>query len=314
MTNDILQSDIDLARRLLDASRPCEEIVAALGYRGINGPRAAQLVADLQAGKVVEPDKPITINLPLNPTSETRPSEQQQSRKAAPAELPEARHPSSRSRPRKKIGLPWFILLALAAATVSVAAFVLLTRKTHTTDSGDQSQSPAGQATVDSSASKQGTSILNAKAISLEVAPDGVRMCGKPVTREHFLPGVFKILGVPDRTNEVQNADQIIYAYDNCGLLVYSPKNSGHCSIVLHFDGSDGPAGTKKPFVGTFKVNKQAVPPDTDAASLASFKEVGLESPRSASGIFLARFGAVELVFGYLKTPQRLSLIEIDFK
>src|SRR6267378_119303 len=61
MTNDILQSDIDLARRLLDARRPADEIVAALSYRGINGNRAAHLVADFHAGKAVEPDKHITI-------------------------------------------------------------------------------------------------------------------------------------------------------------------------------------------------------------------------------------------------------------
>jgi len=95
--------------------------------------------------------------------------------------------------------------------------------------------------------------------------------------------------------------------------LVYSPRNSGHCSIVLDFDGTYGEAGTKSPFVGTFKINRQIVRHNTDAASLASFKQVGLESPKSASGIFHARYGAVELVFGYLKTPERLSLIEIDF-
>src|SRR5258705_7806923 len=105
MTNDILQSDIDLARRLLDARRPADEIVAALSYRGINGNRAAQLVADLQAGKAVEPDKPITISLPSSSTDQTRPPEQQQSPQAAPPELSEERPQRSRSRPRKK--MPW---------------------------------------------------------------------------------------------------------------------------------------------------------------------------------------------------------------
>jgi hypothetical protein len=184
---------------------------------------------------------------------------------------------------------------------------VLFSRKTHANDSADQSLSQAA-------GSNPEAALPVGKALSLEVDAEGVRVCGKPVTRQHFLPSIFKVLGAPDRTNDVQTADQIIYAYDNCGLLLYSPRNSGHCSILLDFDGTSGQAGTKNPFVGTFKINRQLVRHDTDAASLASFKEVGFESPKSASGIFHARYGAVELVFGYLKSPQRLSLIEIDFK
>src|SRR5256885_6738638 len=64
MTPDILQSDIDLARKLLDERRPETEIVAALAYRGIESGRATQLIAELQAGKKVEPDRPIQIKLP----------------------------------------------------------------------------------------------------------------------------------------------------------------------------------------------------------------------------------------------------------
>jgi hypothetical protein len=141
-----------------------------------------------------------------------------------------------------------------------------------------------------------------------------LRLSGNSLTRENFLPAVFKILGMPARTNQVEKADQVIYAYDACGLLVYAPKNAGHYSIVLDFDASDGAAGTKNAFVGTFKINNQVVRPRTDAASLGSIKELGLESPKSASGIYHAQYGTVELVFGYLKSPDRLSLIEIDFK
>src|SRR5262249_3957399 len=100
MTNDILQSDIDLARKLLDARRSSEEIVAALGYRGINRDRAEQLIAALQAGKTVEPDRPITISLPSKTVQETAPSEPQQSRKStvspSPAERPQESRPSRR--------------------------------------------------------------------------------------------------------------------------------------------------------------------------------------------------------------------------
>jgi len=134
------------------------------------------------------------------------------------------------------------------------------------------------------------------------------------VARENFLTVIFTTLGASTRTNQMEKADQVIYAYDAFGLLVYAPKGSGHYSVVLDFDASDGTAGTKNPFVGTFKANNQAVRPNTDAASLGSIKDLGLQSPNSASGIFHAQYGGVELLFGYLKSPERLSLIEIDIK
>jgi hypothetical protein len=303
MTNDILQSDIDLARRLLDARRPSEEIVAALTYRGINGDRAAQLIAALQAGKTVEPDRPITISLPSKTVEETAPSEPQYSRKstvsASAAERPQESRPSRRGGG----AFPWFTAIALAAAAVCFGAFVLVSRKSHLSHS-----LAAGDPAADKRAS-----VLDAAAISLEIEPRGLRLCGNSLTRENFLPAVFKILGAPTRTNQLEKVDQVIYAYDNCGLLVYSPKNS----IVLDFDasyGAAGPAGTKNAFVGTFKINRQVVRPGTDAAALSSIKELGLQAPQSASGIFHAQYGTVELVFGYLKTPERLSLIEIDFR
>jgi hypothetical protein len=313
MTNDILQSDIDLARRLLDAHRPADEIVAALGYRGINGNRATQLVTDLQSGKPVEPDKPITISLPSRPIEEAPPSEQQHSRKSTPAELAGEQPPRVLPRRRKSNTFLWFTI-AVAAAAVCLVAFALLGRKSHSRDSVDQARPEGSNQSIDSDGSNHGTSVPDAGAISLQVEPDGLRLCGKSLTREKFLPVIFKILGAPARTNQVEKADQVIYAYDACGLLVYSPKGPGHYSIVVDFDGSDGTAGTKNPFVGTFKVKNQVVRPDTDSASLSSIKELGLQTPKADSGIFHAQYGTVELVFGYLKSRERLSLVEIDFK
>jgi|KBSMisStaDraftv2_1062788.scaffolds.fasta_scaffold116568_1 hypothetical protein len=312
MTNDILQSDIDLARKLLGDRRPTDEIVAALAYRGVTASRAAQLVADLQAGRTVEPDRPISINLPPKATEETTPAGPKPSRMSAPADL-RSEGRESRSRQRKANGFPWFTIIALTAAAVCVAIFVVLSRKAHSNVSVDQSTPQSDQSSADSDRNKRPPG-LDAKAISVEVEPEGLRLCGNSVGRENFLPAIFKTLGTPTRTNHAEKADQVVYAYDSCGLLVYAPKNAGNYSIVLHFDASDGDAGTKKPFAGTFKFNKEAVRPNTDAASLGSIKELGLQGPKSASGIFQAHCGTLDLVFGYLKTPERLSLIEIDFK
>jgi hypothetical protein len=315
MTKDILQSDIDLARNLLEAGRPSDEIVTALGYRGIEGTRATQLIAELQAGKKVEPDRPISINLPPKTSEEPAPAAQERDRgKSTQANLTGERE-RWRSTRRKANAFPWFTIIALASAGVCVTIFVLLSRKSHSNASVEQSAFQASERSIADSGRGKGSSArgLDAKAISVEVEAEGLRLCGNPLGRENFLAVIFKTLGAPTRTNEVEKADQVIYAYDSCGLLVYAPKSEGHRSIVLHYDASDGAAGTKNPFIGTFKVNKEAVRPNTDAASLGSIKELELRGPKSASGIFQAQCGAVELVFGYLKTPDRLSLIEIDF-
>jgi hypothetical protein len=54
MTHAILQSDIDLAQRLLAEGLSEESVVSALERRGIELYRAAQLVSDLRQGAVVE--------------------------------------------------------------------------------------------------------------------------------------------------------------------------------------------------------------------------------------------------------------------
>jgi hypothetical protein len=312
MTNDILQSDIELARKLLDANCASDEIVAALSYRGIKAERAAHLIADLQDGKTVEADRPIQIRLQSAKTQETAPAPQTQRQKSAGSDLSGERE--RKSRHRKVNAFPWFTVMALTAACVCVAVFVLLSRKSHLKTSINQETSQESKHTPSVKGTGGFEGGIEATAISVEVEAAGLRLCGNPVARENFLATIFKILGAPARTNEMEKAEQVIYVYDACGLLVYAPKDAGHCSIVLDFDGSDGAAGTKTAFVGTCKINKQDVRANTQAASLAAMKELGLEPPKSASGILRGRYGSVDLLFGYLKNPARLNLIEIDFK
>lgn len=313
MTSDILQSDIDLVRKLLAAGRPTNEIVEALGYRSVHPDRAARLIADLQSGKPVEPDKPIKINLGSTPPLQTSRPENQPGQ---PRQLPSKR---TRSRPQSQDqpNSHWFTIIGLTAAAVCVVAFVFLNRRTHSAATidprrGQAAANPASTPVADTQ--PEAASRLEPKGISIEVERNGLRLCGNPVARENFSASIFKILGAPSRTNEVQKVDQIVYAYDTFGMLVYSAKNSGTHSIVLDFDGSEGAGGTKSAFVGTLKVNDQIVHARTDAISLAQIKELAVQTPSSASGIYRAQYGDLELVFGYLKTPERLSLVEIDFK
>ncbi len=59
MTKDIVQSDIDLARRLLDSRQPTAEVVAALLRRGVSQGAALRLIEDLQLGRTVTPRLPV---------------------------------------------------------------------------------------------------------------------------------------------------------------------------------------------------------------------------------------------------------------
>jgi hypothetical protein len=56
MLHDILESDIHLAHQLIEANLTDAQIVAALTHRSLDSVKAAQLVADLRCGKVVESD------------------------------------------------------------------------------------------------------------------------------------------------------------------------------------------------------------------------------------------------------------------
>jgi hypothetical protein len=55
MTREILDSDVQFAQRLLGDGRLDEEIVAALGYRGIESGNAKKLLADLRSGRKIRP-------------------------------------------------------------------------------------------------------------------------------------------------------------------------------------------------------------------------------------------------------------------
>lgn len=308
MTNDILQSDIDLARRLLDAGRPASEVVAALGHRGIESPRATQLVADLQAGKRVEPDQPIKISLPSKTSNPTISSGPEPLRQPSPGDSPGDRPQYVQSRKQSRGGFPWFTIIALASVAVCITAFVTLSRKSHKTGI-DPAKSESGKIEQ-----HQSLGALEPKGISLEIQPDGLRLCGNRVSHEQFLADIFKTLGPPARTNQVEEVDHVIYAYDAYGLLVYSPKNLGRHFIVLDFEATDGAAGTKTPFRGKFQINDELVRSDTDAATLGKIKDLGLQAPITNAGIFRAQYANLELLFGYLKSPERLSLVEIDFK
>ena len=148
----------------------------------------------------------------------------------------------------------------------------------------------------------------------LELQPDGLHLGDSLVTRGNVLTAAANLLGLPSRTNRVGQTDTVIYAYDRQGLLIYSQTGGGTNSIILDCEAIGGTNGTTSSFAGTLHLEGQVIGADTDTRTLTAIKKLGLNRPGSDSGIWRGRYHNLDLVFAYLKSPQRLSLIEIDLK
>jgi hypothetical protein len=125
MTRDILQSDIELARKLLEDACPDNQIIETLLRRGIPEAQASHLVEDLRHGKLVmaKPPsvKPPALVLP-NPALERGGSFRRR-----------RSHQPHRSRPTRRAERN--VILALALVCLLVIAAVVLWYRPHRTAS-----------------------------------------------------------------------------------------------------------------------------------------------------------------------------------
>lgn len=153
-----------------------------------------------------------------------------------------------------------------------------------------------------------------APGLALSLQSDGLRISGSLVTAGNVLACVRQVLGQPTRSIPAVQPDTIIYAYDGHGLLIYSAKGTRKDSIVLDCDAVGGANGTTSPFTGSLQVEDQVIRPDTDSKTLAAMPKLGLRNPAAGSAILSGRYNDLDLAFAYLKTPNRLSLIEIDLR
>ena len=116
MIHDILQSDIELAKRLLEAGRPDGEVVTVLSKRKLGVDEASRLVADLRQGKRVSPSSSLAAALKTAPPSMA-------AAEPVKARVPGAGSPARRSaRPRsshshghnrKRLNLGWVVIVVL---------------------------------------------------------------------------------------------------------------------------------------------------------------------------------------------------------
>jgi hypothetical protein len=149
----------------------------------------------------------------------------------------------------------------------------------------------------------------------LELKPDGLVLHGKLITRSNVLAAVTELFGKPRIATRSGPSEKGIYAFDTQGVLVYSGEAAGAESVVLDCDGTGGANGAVTPFGGSLRIEDHVIRPDTDSETLAAFKQLGLNNPGTGgSGIFSGRYQGFDLAFAYLRSPRRLSLIEIDLK
>ena len=106
----------------------------------------------------------------------------------------------------------------------------------------------------------------------------------------------------------------MIYAFDGHGLLIYSEKSAGKDSIVLDYEAVGGTNGATSPFTGVLQVEEQVIRPDTAYETLGAIEKLGLTNAGTDSSILGGRYNNLDLAFAYLRTPQRLSLIQIGLK
>ena len=308
MTHDILQSDIELAIRLRDERRPDEEIIRALVHRRVDPAQAAQLLEDLRNGRKVDAPGPMPAEFSLRRRKRIeRPRPEAASSPApTPRSSPPPRRGARNARGAKIVR--WFFLVPVGVVLLVLGA-ILLERHYNATRATADSKPPL----KDGIAALQKQRRANAVAApALELQPDGLRIGGQLVTQDNVLATVAGVLGAPSRTNRVAESGATIYAFDQVGVLVYVQPAGRTNSVMLDCDATGGAHGTALPFAGTLKIGDEIIGPEVDAQMLARLKPLALSSTRSDGSIWGGRYGVLELVFAYLKTPQRLSLIEID--
>lgn len=323
MTRDILQSDVQFAIRLTNENLAEAEVIQALVRRGIDPAKAAELVNDLRAGKPVSCDSAAALEFTPRRRSRSRSSSSGTQEKPS---LSSAETTSRRERPapsaarRRKSPLFWKLFAVLVVLALLVVGLVVMVR--HQNNNILRPQSEAAAATPPNKQTRPGTpgyaarteTTNSAAQLVLELQPDGLYLSGRNVTRENLLPAVVKLLGAPSRTNRVAQTGAIIYAYDRQGLLIYTQPGGGTTSIVLDCEATGGNAGTTSAFAGQLKVEDAVISPDTDSQTLTAIKKLPLNRRGRTSNVLTGRYGSFELVFAYVRSNQRLSLVEIDLK
>ena len=109
MIHEILPSDVELARGMLDASHSDAEILANLASRGIEPAKAAELVDDLRHGRTPRTECPYQLA-----ATGRRQKPRPEATDPQVPQKPDSPHGRSHRKPHKRSAIPWwFAVLAL---------------------------------------------------------------------------------------------------------------------------------------------------------------------------------------------------------
>lgn len=338
MTQDILQSDLNIARRLIEAKSPDTEIVAALVRRGVAPAKASQVVNDLRMGNTV---RPVDAMLPEFTSGESssaagRPSDsgrQFRPHPSSPGASGGLRSGGANPRPVRLL-----IPVSLVVLGAAVAAGLIWNYQYHATTSVLLDQWESAPSKDDALSARiarrrlnaaeaarwNATALPNGKAstssaspasdLVLELRPDGLHIGTNLVTSRNAWRAVSAVIGLPTRTNRTDQPRTVIYAFDRHGLLIYSGEGAGADTVMLDYDALGGTNGTTLPFAGTLKFETNLIHGSTDAGALASIKKLGLSNPGHDAGTFRGRCHNLDLYFAYLHNTSHLSVVQINLK
>jgi hypothetical protein len=317
MTHDILQSDLDVAIRLIRADGTDAEIVETLTARGVAPIRALQVARDLRFGKLVAPFNPAAPGVELRDMSDPTDEEPPQPRRTAPAPKRSVWGRESKSSGRKSKAPFWIVVFlgfCFAGGGGAVVYHIRIQRHLHDTSASDRSDSaPRGDDSTPSRSRPPEEPLPSSSAV-LDLQADGLHLANALVNASNALFAISGVLGPPTRTNRLDQVGKIIYAYDHHGILLYAGEAAGADSVVLDYDGAGGTNGTLLPFAGTIKLGDNLVQAKTRSSDLAAIRQLNLSNPANDSGTFRGRCNNLDVFFAYLNGPARLSLVEINLK
>lgn len=304
MTDEILQSDIDLARKLIGERLPDRDIVQTLGLRRVSPLRAERLVSQLRRGVDVQPD---TLSFPQR---FSRSAVRQDTETERRTETASGRRPSKSGGGYSDTARPVFGFKGLLTTGIVVVTALVLYTLFH-----DGGQFKGAHARASSSLGSVSTSVSASKssALLIELRRDGLRVGGNSLNRTNAFDVLLAVLGEPSRTNHVPGSDTQIYAYDRHGVLLYADDSGRSDSVVLYFEAVGGASGAETPFSGDFQIAGNAIAGSTDSGSLRSLPRLDL-TERVTNSIYAGNCDGFNLNFIYLKSPDRLSLVQIDLK
>jgi hypothetical protein len=335
MTHDILPADVDLANKLRNAGHSDEEVITTLVHRGIDRGDATQLLDDLRNGRPIKTKAQHGLETSLLRRSRERRSgshgerrTERKSEDAGSAPSPEPRHESHGSesareqpKPRKRKFKFWpWMVIGLVCVSVAFATLLIFNHG-QLVKGGSWSNRFATPASAREVAGNElntgGTSGLRLPPdeLAFEFRPAGLHLGGVNLTRDNALKVISDFLGQPTRSIPGKAAGTVNYAFDDYGLVICAEKNGANHSILLDCDAVGGATGTRAGFKGSLRADSgEMIRPDTHSRTLAAIKSPRLNHSTADAGILDGRFNDLALVFVYLKSADRLSAIEIDFK